>query len=159
MGNYKRLIIVAGGIVLLDQITKLLVLQSVPLFESLAVIPGFFNLTHIHNPGGAFGFLADQQSAWRHILFLSASTAAVGVIVYFYKNTPTTQPMLATGFALVCGGAIGNMIDRLRFGRVVDFLDFFVGSWHWPAFNVADSAVSAGIAIFIYHILIKKTPF
>jgi signal peptidase II len=75
-----------------------------------------------------------------------------------YKKTPATHPLLASGFALIFGGAIGNLIDRVRFGKVIDFLDFFIGNLHWPAFNIADSAISVGITIFAVHLVLKKMP-
>jgi signal peptidase II len=83
---------------------------------------------------------------------------AVGLIFYFYHKTPPGQTLLSTGFALIFGGAIGNLIDRVRFGMVVDFLDFYIGRHHWPAFNIADSAITVGIFIFIYHLVVKKMP-
>lgn len=129
-----------------------------PLYHSVPVIPRFFNITHIQNPGGAFGFLANQSSSLRTIVFLLISTTAVGLIFWFYKNTPKTHPWLANAFAMIFGGAIGNLIDRIRFGKVVDFIDLYLGNFHWPAFNVADSAISIGIAIFIFHLLFKKLP-
>jgi signal peptidase II len=156
--HYIRLVIVGGVVVLMDQITKAIILKTLPLYHSIAVIPGFFNLTHIHNPGGAFGFLANQSSGLRSFFFLFVSLLAVGLIFYFYKKTPAAYSMLSNGFALILGGAIGNLIDRFRFGKVVDFLDFFIGNTHWPAFNVADSAIFVGMAIFIFHLLFKKMP-
>jgi signal peptidase II len=157
--KYTRFAGIVAVVVLLDQITKALVLSTMPLFESIVVIPGFFNLTHVHNPGGAFGLLAQNGAAWRHWLFLGAAFFALGIILYFYHHTPRSQPWLASALAMIFGGAIGNMIDRIRFGEVVDFLDVYIASYHWPTFNVADSAVSIGIGIFILHILLKKTPF
>ena len=118
-----------------------------------------FNLIHIHNPGGAFGFLAQNASVWRHWLFVVAILLAMGFIFYLYHQTPKRQLLLRLGLSLLGGGALGNLIDRLRFGEVIDFLDFYIGQWHWPAFNVADSAVSIGIIILILHIVYKKTPF
>ena len=156
--KYIKLTIIAIAVVCLDQISKVIILKTLPLYQSVEVIPGFFNLTHIHNPGGAFGFLADQTSTLRHFVFLIVSLLAIGLIFYFYKKTPQSHPWLASGFALIFGGAIGNIIDRLRLGEVVDFLDFYIGRWHWPAFNVADSAVTIGIFIFIYHMVLKKLP-
>ena len=156
--KYFRLIVVAGIIILLDQVTKLIVLDKMPLFHNIPVISGFFNLTHIHNPGGAFGFLSTQTSNIQRLLFLFVSSLATGLIFYFYKKTPHEQTWLSTGFALVFGGAIGNLIDRIRLGKVVDFLDFYIGDLHWPAFNVADSAVSIGMLIFLFHILFKRFP-
>lgn len=146
-------------VVLADQATKLLVLNKMPLFKSIVVIPGFFNITHVHNPGGAFGFLARNGSPWRHWMFLAAAVVALSMILYFYHQTPKTHPLLGLGLALIFGGAIGNLIDRLRFGEVIDFLDFYVAHLHWPTFNVADSAVTVGVGIFVLHILFKKMPF
>jgi signal peptidase II len=156
--KYIRLIVVAGIIILLDQVTKLIVLDKMPLFYNIPVISGFFNLTHIHNSGGAFGFLSTQTSNMQRLLFLFVSSLAAGLVLYFYKKTPYEQTWLSTGFALVLGGAIGNLIDRIRLGKVVDFLDFYIGDLHWPAFNVADSAVSIGMLIFLFHIFFKRFP-
>ncbi|MDY6793554.1 MAG: signal peptidase II [Thermodesulfobacteriota bacterium] len=156
--KYIRLVSVAGLVVVADQITKTLILKSMPLYHSVTVIPGFFNLVHIQNPGGAFGFLANQSSALRTVVFLFISSLAVGLVFWFYKNTPKTHPWLATAFAMIFGGAIGNLIDRIRFGKVIDFLDFYLGDLHWHAFNIADSAISVGITVFIFHLLFKKLP-
>jgi signal peptidase II len=157
-GQYKKLAVISGLIVILDQITKILILKKLPLYHSITIIPGFFNITHIHNPGGAFGFMAHHDSSLRNFIFLLLASFAVCFIFYFYKNTYKTHPFLASGFALILGGAIGNMIDRIRFGKVVDFLDFYIRSYHWPAFNVADSAITVGVTIFIFHLLFKKIP-
>jgi signal peptidase II len=157
-GKYKRLFWIVGLVVLLDQITKAMVMAWLPLYHSIPVIPGCFNLTHIHNPGGAFGFLAHQSPWIRHSVFLVVSTLAAVLIFYFYRKTPESYRWLGAGFALILGGAAGNLIDRFRFGEVVDFLDFFIGAWHWPAFNVADSAVSIGMAIFVFHLLFHRIP-
>ena len=124
--KYIRFFSVAALVVLLDQITKYWVLVKMPLYTSISVIPGFFNLTHIHNPGGAFGFLAQSDALWRHWLFLGAAVLALGLILYFHYQTPRSHPYLALGLSLIFGGAIGNLIDRLRFGVVVDFLDFYI---------------------------------
>jgi len=156
--RYIKLFVISGLVVIFDQITKFLILENLPLFHSTIVIPGFFNITHILNPGGAFGFMAHQTSNLRNLLFLLASSIAICFIFYFYKNISKTQPLLSSGLALIFGGAIGNLIDRIRFGKVVDFLDFYIGSHHWPAFNIADSAITIGITIFVFHLLFKKMP-
>jgi signal peptidase II len=150
--------VIAGLVVLLDQVTKMLILRSLPLHDSFTVIPGFFNITHVHNPGGAFGLLADQSPLIRKILFLAVSALASLVVLYFYLRTPSGYRWLSAGFALIFGGAVGNLIDRLRFGIVVDFLSFYIGPYHWPAFNVADSAITVGVVIFGLHILFNKLP-
>jgi len=103
--------------------------------------------------------MANYSPVLRSIVFLFFSSLAICLIFYFYKKTPREYSLLATGFALIFGGAIGNLIDRIRFGKVVDFLDFYIGSLHWPAFNVADSAVSIGVVIFVYHFFFKKLPY
>ncbi len=157
-GKYFWLAVIAGGIVIADQVTKYIILREVGLHASIPVIPGFFHITHIQNPGGAFGFLANQSAMVRGILFLFVSTLAVGLVLWFYHKTPPTHRWLAAGFALIVGGAIGNLIDRVRFGKVVDFLDFFIRGWHWPAFNVADSAITIGITIFIIHVVLGRIP-
>jgi signal peptidase II len=151
-------VLIAGIVVVLDQVTKLLVLAWMPLYHSIPVIPGFFNLTHIHNPGGAFGFMAAGHPGLRNLLFIGVSSLAMGLLVYFYWNTPRTHPFLAVALAMIFGGAVGNLIDRLRFGEVVDFLDVYISAYHWPAFNVADSGITIGIAIFIIHVVLGKMP-
>lgn len=156
--NILKLIFIAGLIVVLDQATKAIILNTLPLHQDIRVIPGFFNITHVLNPGGAFGIFASFNSVFRHFFFVGVAFMALGLVFYFYVSTPPTHPFLAIGFASIFGGAIGNLIDRLRFGQVVDFLDFYIGHWHWPAFNFADSAISVGIGIFIFHILFKKVP-
>ncbi len=157
-GKYARLTAIAGAVVVLDQISKLVILKTLDLHRSISVIPGFFNITHIHNPGGAFGIFAGHAPLLRKLLFLVVSSLAAVFVLYFYRRTPPSHPWLAAGFALIFGGAVGNLIDRLRFGKVVDFLDFYVGSWHWPAFNVADSAITVGVSIFVIHILFDNMP-
>ena len=158
MKKYTRLIIIAGIVVILDQITKELIMNTLPVSRSLSIIPGFFNLTHVQNPGGAFGFLAQQSDLVRKFVFIFISILAAGMVLWFYKKTPESHPFLAAGFALIFGGAVGNLIDRIRFGSVVDFLDVYAGSYHWPAFNVADSAITIGIAIFVFHLLFREIP-
>ncbi len=156
--KYLRLTIIAGALVLLDQATKMIILHTMPLYGVVTVIPGFFNIVHVHNPGGAFGFLANHSAILRQFVFLFVSGAAVFLILYFYHKTPETHRFLSLAFAMIFGGAVGNMIDRIRFGIVVDFLDFHIGNLHWPAFNVADSAISIGMGIFVYHLVFGKIP-
>ena len=153
-----KLIIVSGVLIFLDQVTKALIGFYLQPYHSISVIPGFFNLTHIHNPGGAFGFLAGADPIIRKIVFLFVSFLAVALILWYYLKTPESYPILATDFAMIFGGAIGNLIDRIRTGKVVDFLDFYLGNLHWPAFNIADSAITIGIGIFILQLLFKKLP-
>ena len=143
---------------ILDQITKALVLKYLPLYHSKQVIPGLFNLTHIHNKGGAFSIFANTGFTWlQYFLFILAPLLAMGLIFYLFKNTSRTDQWLRGGLALIFGGAAGNLVDRFRLGEVVDFLDFYLGTHHWPVFNIADSAVTIGIGIFILHLLSNRT--
>ena len=153
-----RLFLVAGGVVALDQATKRLVLDALPPGASLPVIPGFFDLTHVRNPGGAFGFLQQLDPGLRLALFAAAAVAAAVVLLVLYLQTPPARRRLSIGIALVFGGAVSNLIDRVRFGEVVDFLDVYAGSWHWPAFNVADSAITVGVGLFALHALRPPRP-
>ena len=156
--KYGRLIFIAALVMISDQITKAVIVKFLALYHKITIIPGFFDLTHIQNPGGAFGFLAGQSSTVRQIFFVFISFLAICLIFHFYRKIPRTHPLLASSLALVFGGAVGNLIDRIRFGKVVDFLDLYIGSYHWPAFNVADSAISIGMVIFVYHLLFSKMP-
>jgi len=156
--KYFFLISIAALVAILDQAIKLLVLVKIPAYGSIVVIPGFFDLTHIYNTGGAFGFLAGKSSLFRHLFFLTATAIAMGMIVYLYLKTPRDFLFLRSGLAMILGGAVGNVIDRIRLGKVVDFLDLYVKDLHWPAFNIADSAITVGILIFIYHLLFQKMP-
>ena len=158
LSKFWMLFGIAAVVVILDQGTKLLVVSNIPAYDSMAVIPGFFDLTHIYNTGGAFGFLAGKSSLFRHLFFLSASAIAMAMIVYLYLQTPRDYLFLRIGLAMILGGAVGNVIDRIRLGKVVDFLDLHVNDLHWPAFNIADSAISIGILIFVYHLIFKKMP-
>ncbi len=158
MSKYILFSVIAGLVIGVDQLTKILILNRLQLGQVVPIIPGFFNLTHVHNPGGAFGFLASNGSILRPIVFFGAAILALGLILYFQYKTPESYRYLSSALALVFGGAIGNLIDRFRMGEVVDFLDVYVGSHHWPSFNVADSAITIGVAIFIFHIFTNRLP-
>ena len=137
------------AVVGLDQWTKVLTVKHFALYESQEVIPGFFNLTYLTNKGAAFGFLADVEGAWRHYFFLTLAAVALVILVIAWIRLRKEHPGYGPALALIAGGAIGNVIDRVRLGAVVDFLDFYVGSYHWPAFNVADSAIFVGVFLFL----------
>lgn len=136
-------------VVVLDQATKALIMDRFVMFELLPVIPGLFNLTYLTNTGAAFGMLAGAPTIWRQVFFVGVALAALGVLVYSYRQFREQGRIFAHAIGLIAGGAVGNLIDRLRFGAVVDFLDFYVGTHHWPAFNVADSAITIGVGLFI----------
>ncbi len=147
---------IAGITVLVDLAAKQIVLRTIPLYENLEVIPGFFSLTHVRNTGAAFGLFAGQATAVRTLLFLVMSIAALGVVLFMYARMADGMRWSSTALCLIFGGAVGNLVDRLRFGEVVDFFDFYIGSAHWPAFNVADSAISVGVGVLFFHVLTKR---
>ncbi|NVM56916.1 MAG: signal peptidase II [Desulfobacterales bacterium] len=149
-------VLFAGITVVVDQVTKEIVMHMFSVHESLEVIPGFFALTHIRNTGGAFGLLAGEATPSRTIFFLAVSCLALGIIFCIYTRMGPGKPWVAGPLAMIFGGALGNLIDRLRFGEVVDFVDLHIGSAHWPAFNVADSAISVGVGILCFCVLLKK---
>lgn len=151
------LLFIGGGIIVLDQLTKLLILQYLPLHSSLEIIPGFFNLVHVRNPGGAFSIFAGADSALRQGLFMGLTVFIVIVLLFAYRKLRPEDRWTRTSYALIVGGALGNLVDRLRFGgEVIDFLDCYVGAYHWPAFNAADSAITAGALMLVVSLLRGK---
>ncbi|PIE61287.1 MAG: signal peptidase II [Desulfobacterales bacterium] len=152
----KRLGLVSAGVVLADQTTKYLITKYLSLYDHIPVIEGFFNINYVLNPGGAFGVLSHQPDGVRKFVFLFLSSIFAGYILWLYRRIAATHVCLSYGLALIFGGAVGNLIDRFKIGKVVDFLDFYIGTSHWPAFNIADSAISIGMMIFIYHVLLNK---
>ena len=141
--------LIALGIFTLDQLTKALVEARIPLHDDRAIVPGFFRLTHVKNRGAAFGIFA--ESPWPKIwLLILLSAIALGVVLTLLWRHQATARRTGVGLALILGGAIGNVIDRLLYGHVVDFLDFHLKAFgHFPAFNVADSAICIGAGLFI----------
>ncbi len=153
----KRFLAIVAAVVTFDQLTKLWILNSFSLYESLEIIPGFFSLTYLTNKGAAFGFLARQTGAWRHYLFLILGAVALVVIVIAWTRMRHAHRLYSISLPLIGGGALGNLIDRVRHGSVVDFLDVYIGVYHWPAFNVADSAITIGVVLFfVANILEEK---
>lgn len=143
-------------VIALDQTTKAAVIDALRPYETLSLIPGFFNLVHVRNPGIAFGILSQFGKVWS-AFFLSAVTVAVIIaLLVWFGRFGSEERCKTVGLSLVIGGAIGNLIDRIRLGEVVDFLDFYMRSFHWPAFNVADSAVTAGTICLALSILFER---
>ena len=140
--------------VAVDQVSKYWVFGTFFLFESRTIIPGFFNLTYLTNNGAAFSILAGQPALWRQMFFISTALVALVMIWLFQRSYGRTSKLYTVALALVAGGAIGNLIDRIRFGFVIDFLDFYIGAYHWPTFNVADSAIFIGVSLFIFKNLV-----
>ena len=142
----------------LDQISKMYVSSVMSLHTSYPVIDGFFNITCVRNPGAAFGFLADAAPMFRSLFLIIVSAAAIVMILWFLAKNKSAGMLLTFALSLILGGAVGNLLDRIRFGSVVDFLDFYIASWHWPAFNVADSAISVGAVLLIVEMLRREKP-
>ena len=147
MQRYKLLIFVAAIVVILDKLTKAVITNYFILHQSIEIIRGLFNITYIRNPGAAFGIFRDVSGTFRTIFLTGISFTALIIIFFVYRNTKGAASRIA--FSLIAGGAVGNLIDRLRFGEVIDFLDFYIGQYHWPAFNVADSAITVGVFIAV----------
>lgn len=143
---------VGASVLLLDQATKLWVLNNLGLYQQLPVIPSFLNITHVTNTGAAFGFMAGQEK-WRHLFFQVISIMALCGLFYVYITSNDKTMWLFWGCSMVFGGACGNLVDRIRFKHVVDFLDFYLGTYHWPAFNIADSAITVGGVMLAFHFL------
>ena len=140
-------------VLVLDQIAKFLALQRLDPGVPVRVVDGFFSLTLVMNPGLAFGMLSSTPTAWRWIVAL-LSIGALGVLAMVgVRLLPAGGWTTGTALGLIFGGAVGNLIDRGRFGAVVDFLDFYWRGYHWPAFNVADSAISVGVAVLALRIV------
>jgi signal peptidase II len=147
---------VTGAIVAFDQISKLYIMQTMRLHESIPIIPNLFSLTYIRNPGAAFGLLAGSSNAFRMVFFGLTSILALGLLGAILFRMPERDWVGRLSVAGILGGAVGNLIDRLRYGEVIDFLDVYVDSYHWPAFNVADSAITVGVLFLIVHFATEK---
>ncbi len=136
--------VVCAVLFALDQLTKHMIMNSIPLDTNIPVISGFFDLVNIRNRGAAFGFLNRSDMDWKIWLFSVATLASIAAVILLVRSWPKRHFWLYASLGLLLGGALGNWLDRLRFRAVVDFLDFHVAGWHWPAFNVADMGICCG---------------
>lgn len=141
--------LLAGLVVIADQWTKHLVMKSMTLDSSIGLVPGFINIVHARNTGAAFGILSETGAGFRSSFLLLVSVAALLAILGIVFFTKNMDSYMIIGFSLFFGGALGNLLDRIRLGEVVDFIDVYFRSYHWPAFNVADSALCVGVAFFL----------
>jgi signal peptidase II len=146
-------ILVAAGAFVADQVTKNMVERRIPPFEVIPVIPHFFNLTLTRNPGAAFGLFADSPAAWKTAFLLLVSALLIAAVAGVVWRSQKLDWQAGVGLSLVLGGAISNLLDRIRFGRVVDFIDLYVRGYHWYTFNLADSAIVLGASFLIYRVL------
>jgi signal peptidase II len=154
----KYHLLIALVVLALDRFTKSLVSRDIPLHDTKKMIAGFFYLTHVENRGAAFSLFADSPGPWKIAMLVMFSIIALIVVSALLWRSSHTMTTTGVGLALILGGALGNLWDRLLSGRVVDFLLFYLGSYQWPAFNVADSAIVCGAGLLVIEILFAKTP-
>src|SRR5512147_1656142 len=142
---------IVTAVLALDQFTKYLVEKHLRMYEVIPVIRGFFNLTRVRNKGAAFSLFSTAPDGFRSAFFISVSLVAVAVIAMMIRKA--NDRLLVLSFALIAGGAVGNLTDRVRFGEVVDFIQWYVKSWYWPSFNVADSAITIGVTLLVVDMI------
>lgn len=143
-------------IVLLDQASKIIVDRTIPLHHSIPVIDGLFSLTYIRNKGAAFGLFAETHETFRFFFLIIFSILAIGFIVMMLRKLPERENGMIIALTFILGGAIANLIDRVFYGEVIDFLDFYWSRYHWPAFNFADSFITSGVILTLYRLIISK---
>jgi signal peptidase II len=146
-------VLIAATIVVLDQVVKMLVRSRMELFESRTLVPGVLSLTRVHNTGAAFGMLNGADFPYKTLVVGLIATAALSGLAMYAATLDAGQRLSRLGLALIIGGAAGNLIDRIAYGYVLDFVDAYYGNWHFWAFNVADAAISVGVALMILDIL------
>lgn len=150
--DYIFFIIPALVVIILDQVSKLIVAGSIKHYESIPVIEGFLNLVHVRNRGMAFGLMNRPDAQITFYILIAVTIAAVILLFFWFNSLKGRDRKLILGISLIVGGAIGNLIDRVRFKEVIDFLDFFIGKYHWPAFNLADSSITVGALWVVINI-------
>lgn len=153
MTKYSLVLGLAAVIVVADQATKWMVRRWLPLHATIEIVPGFAEFTHVANPGGAFGFLAGADASWRMPFFLLVSLLAVVLLWQVVRRTEAHERGVLFAVGSILGGALGNLIDRVRLGAVTDFISLHWREYYWPAFNVADSFISIGVAVLLWQSL------
>ncbi|MBI4619082.1 MAG: signal peptidase II [Desulfobacterales bacterium] len=154
--KYLITIAIVLGVILLDQCSKIYIDRVLPLYYSIPIVKNFIHITYIRNTGAAFGLLASRGTGFKVFFFFITSIIAIIVILFFLRSLKDTETLLTSSLSLIMGGAIGNLIDRVRLGEVIDFIDFHWYSYHWPAFNVADSAITVGGVFLIVNTVLRK---
>jgi signal peptidase II len=154
--RYRVSFSIAIIVLALDQISKYLIKQLLPLNHSVVVVKDILNLVHIQNPGIIFGIFSQTTYELRTYLLIAVSLVAITFLFFFLRSLKETDFLLTATLSLVLGGAIGNLVDRLVLGKVIDFIDFHWRTYHWPAFNLADSAITVGMVILVIHVLRDK---
>jgi signal peptidase II len=154
--HFGLMALIVSTILILDQLTKWQVTRTMRLHESISIIPDLFSITYIRNSGAAFGILAGSHSGFRLVFFGITSALALALLGTIYARLSPADWLGRVSVAAIFGGAVGNLIDRVRFGEVIDFLDFSLLGYHWPAFNVADAAITVGVCFLIGHFFLHK---
>lgn len=149
--KYRIFLITLPLVLFLDQLIKYLVERAVPLYESIPVISGFFSITHVKNTGAAFGLFAGGISPFRTLFFGVITVGALIVIFLIFRRIREERVLAPLSLAMIMAGALGNLVDRIRWGYVTDFLDFYWREYHWPAFNIADSAITVGVFLLLFE--------
>ncbi len=152
----KRFLLLSLAVVVADQWSKWLIEQHLPLLASRTVLPGLLDLTHVRNTGVAFGLFASRGHLWGTLALTALGLAAMAIIGLYFHRTPPGERLLLGSLALILGGALGNLIDRLFSGGVTDFIDFYYGSYHFHTFNLADSAITVGICLMALDALFRR---
>ena len=142
----------------MDRWSKVWIQNRIDLHESASVIDGFFDITYVQNTGVAFGILSSISSPAKSLLLSAFTACAAAVVIAYSVRSPAHNRLLQVALALILGGALGNLYDRLAYGYVIDFLEFYIGAYHWPAFNVADSAISIGVLLLALEIIRNEAP-
>jgi len=155
MGKCFALPLLAVFICVADQVSKIYMTSILEIGQSIEVIPGYFNFTLVMNPGAAFGLFANLPSTIRRILLGVVTAVAMTLVILLLRKEAKEDQLAKIALFMVIGGAVGNLIDRFRYDAVVDFLDVYWGSYHWPAFNIADSAISIAVVILLLRFAIK----
>jgi signal peptidase II len=156
--RYSRIMFIAIAVLVFagDQLTKSLVRQSIPLHAVVPVVPHIFNLVNTRNPGAAFGLFSESSSPWRSAFLIAVSVALLAVVIGVVWRSQRLAWEAGVALALIIGGAASNLADRIRYGRVTDFLDFHFRSYHWFTFNLADSAIVIGAVLLIVHLIANE---
>lgn len=155
-GKWKTISVWLAAIIILDQLTKVIVARTMALYQSIAIFDGLFSFTYVRNPGAAFGIFAGNAEIFRRPFLILVSILASGFIVTLLHRLDGRERGLITALTFILGGAVGNLIDRMIYGEVIDFLDVYWRNYHWPAFNVADSFITIGVAIALFRLYKHK---
>src|SRR3990170_890605 len=156
MSRYLLLTVVAGGVIIVDQASKYAVQHMMVLYDYIEVIPGFFGFTYIPNPGAAFGLFGNAAASVRSFFLIGISITALAVLFFMYAKLTEKSILIHISIGMIIGGAVGNLIDRIRLRWVIDFLDLHWRGYHWPTFNVADFAITIGTMILLFNVLFHQ---